>query len=59
MLKILLITFFAIFLDANSLDEQTFTIEKVKNNQAIINIGNLKIGQSGVVIHKFENVNVL
>jgi dihydroxyacetone kinase-like predicted kinase len=55
MIKIFILTFFAIFLDANNLKEQTFIIEKVRDDQATINIGQLQIGQSGVVIHKFKN----
>jgi hypothetical protein len=55
MLKIILLTIFAIYINAVNLEEKTSKIIKITNNTAIINMGNLKIGQTGIVIHKFKN----
>lgn len=56
MLKILIISFFAlIILNANDFKQETYTIEKVKNNRAVIHRGSLRVGQSGVIIHHFKD----
>ncbi len=37
-----------------SLKQQTTTLQNVSSDTATINIGNLTIGQTGVIIHNFD-----
>jgi hypothetical protein len=56
MIKIILsLVFVFLNINANNLKEQTYTIEQVNKNKAIINKGNLTPGQSGIIVHNFAN----
>jgi len=44
-----------VYLYANKFDTLKIPISNIKNQTASIKIGNLKIGQSGIVIHYFDN----
>jgi hypothetical protein len=50
--KILIITFLAVAAFA-SLSQQSILIKNIVKNSAMINIGNLKVGQSGVIVHYY------
>jgi len=54
MLKILSISLFSfLLLNASDFKQEELKISNVHNNKATINKGSLKIGQSGVIVHKF------
>jgi len=56
MLKILIISLFSIILlNANDFKQEQLKISDLKNNTATINKGLLKLGQSGIIIHKFSS----
>jgi len=44
-----------VFLNAINLNKQQTNITDVNNTTATIKIGDLKIGQSGIVVHRFDN----
>jgi len=52
---ILFILFIFTSVNAINLNEHKYTIEKVKKSTAVIYKGDLKIGQSGIVIHNFAS----
>lgn len=56
MLKIIIISFLSVLLlNGSEFKEVQLRINGVTSNSANIGIGNLKIGQSGIIIHKFKN----
>lgn len=54
--KLILATLLSLNLMAK-MDQTTATITNVSSDQATIDIGNLKYGQSGIVVHNYDNDN--
>ncbi len=54
--KLILATLLSLNLMAK-MDQATATITNVSSDQATIDIGNLKYGQSGIVVHNYDNDN--
>jgi hypothetical protein len=51
--KLLIVLIFSIY-SYGSFDQQTTTLSSVTKDGAVINIGNLMIGQSGIVVHDYD-----
>ena len=57
MKKILIFILVISFLNGITLNRQITHITNVTNTGATINIGKLKVGESGIVVHVFDDKN--
>jgi hypothetical protein len=51
--KLLIVLIFSIY-SYGSFDQETTQLKDINKDGAVINIGNLKIGQSGIVVHDYD-----